>query len=209
MRSSWLLSASFIGLWPFNALAQTTNAEIGAWADSLHAEAHDDFLHERYKQACAKYQQVLQLQDTLETHMQLAACYEKIGKLASAWAQLEHVARIGSRPVSNEAREKMTTLEARVPKLEVVVPAEVAGLAGVKITRNGSPLVPASWGKPIPVDMGAHDIEVRARGRVPWMSTVKVEIEGQTMIVDVGVPQSFGGAPDENTVKRPAALRIA
>jgi len=221
MRSSSFLLASFICSWSFEALAQTTNAEVSARANALYADANDDFVHERLERACAKYRQVLELQDTLGTHMQLATCYEKLGKLASSLAELEHVERVGSRPVSDEAqnkknqdrvaqaRERIAALEPRVPKLEVVVPSEVTALAGLKITRNGSLLFPAFWGKPIPVDMGAHEVEVRAAGRVPWVSRVKAETEGQTITVDVGVPQSLGGAPDENTVKRPSAMRIA
>lgn len=221
MRWSRFLLALLASFGAFDAHAKPPNANFSALAETLHAAANDDFAHERYVQACAKYKQVLVIQDTPDTRLQLAKCHEKTGHLASALTELRHIERTVARQVNEDpqdktnlarlahAQEAIAALEARVSTVTLVVPSDVGTLAGMSLIHNGVAVVPVNWGKPIAVDNGVQRIEVFSKGRIPWTRSFQVEGEGQTLVVEVGFPQCLGGAPDEHSVERPPGARIA
>ena len=126
----------------------------------------------RYADACPKLAQSQELDPGMGTQFRLAECYEKLGRLASAYEQFTAVAddaRAARKPDRETvARQRASALESKLAKLTITVPLAVAGLDGVKVSRDGAPLEKRLWGAPIPIDPGEHTVDVEAPGKKPW-----------------------------------------
>ncbi|XXY47880.1 hypothetical protein WME91_48535 [Sorangium sp. So ce269] len=142
----------------------------------------------KYAEACPRLAESQRLDAGVGTLMYLAACYERLGKTASAWATYREAADAAGRRSQTDreqqAREGAAALEARLSRLLVEVPAGSAA-PGLSVRRNGQELAPVLWGTPIPVDPGAYTIEASAPGRLPWSTTVAVDPASGTATVAV------------------------
>ena len=150
----------------------------------------------RYGDACPKLAKSQELDPGMGTQFRLAECYEKLGRLASAYDQFTAVgdaARAARKPDREAvARQRATALEGKLARLTIAVPPAVAGLAGVKITRDGAPVEKRLWGMPIPVDAGDHAVNVEATGKKPWEGKATAADAAQ---VTVTVPSLDDVAP--------------
>jgi len=128
-------------------------------------------LEGRYPDACPKIAQSHQLEPHVGTLLNLAACNEKMGKVATAWVQYQQAltaAQAEGQPQRERlARERIDALEPRVPWLTVSVPAS-ASAYGLSIELDGAPILPIAWGKDMPVDPGSHRLTATAAQRKPW-----------------------------------------
>lgn len=99
------------------------------------------------------------------TSLNLARCWEKLGKTASAWAEYEEAARIAEvqhrKDRVQEARAKAKALKPSLSELMLRVQASVSG---EKITRGATEIPQAAWGAPLPTDPGVVVITVTAPG---------------------------------------------
>ena len=125
----------------------------------------------RFGEACEKFAASQELDSGLGTMLYLADCYEKAGKTASAWAlfrDAEDAARRAEQPDREHiANERATSLEARLSRLELRVPA-ARRVPGLELRLNDAPVPSASWNAPLPVDPGTTHLEARAPGKKPW-----------------------------------------
>jgi serine/threonine-protein kinase len=139
-----------------------------------------------YQEACPKFEQSLKLDDGIGTRLWLADCYEKSGRIASAWAQFRQASWMASRQSDSRVevgKAKAAALEARLPRLVIEVPAE-RRITGLVVERDGSTVVPEVFGVAIPVDPGPHRIEARATGKRVF--TIVVEMpEGKQQWVTI------------------------
>ena len=178
--------------------------DTSAAAQALFYEARDLMKQGVYAKACPKLEHSLQLEYGIGTEFNLADCDEKLGLLSSAWSAFLHAASAAKAHGQTEreelARSRARALDRRVPRLVVDVPHAVVRL---EIARDGSPLDPAFWGKPLPVDPGLHHIDVSTFGKRWWSATVAVE-EGA--VVHVVVPPALGGAPTADDVAEGRAM---
>src|SRR5262245_31083842 len=105
-----------------------------AAAQALFDEARTLMKSKRFDEACPKLAESQRLDPGIGTQFRLADCYEQQGKLASAWAGFLDVASqaaaSGQADREKAARTRAAHLEARLPKLTIVVPAanRVSGL---------------------------------------------------------------------------------
>jgi hypothetical protein len=121
----------------------------------------------QYHEACPLFA----LSYALDPHpgelFNLAYCYEKDDRIASAWltwikgAEMAEASGDGSRAAA--AREHARDIESKVPRVTVTVAPQAKGMP-VEVTLDGSPVASDEWGKAIPVDPGRH--EILAAGRV-------------------------------------------
>ncbi|MDC0747073.1 tetratricopeptide repeat protein [Polyangium mundeleinium] len=196
--------------WPMGARAQSSNPEVEAAADALYDEAVEDYRAKNYASACPKFANVLKLSDTPGTRIQLASCYEKLGKLASAWSELRYAedsaTRLQDTDRARKAEERRKALEPRLPKLSVEVPADTAAIPGLSITRNGVPVLSMQWGKPVPVDLGVHQIEVTAPGMRPWTKEFEIRVEGESLVAPVEPPSPIERPPHGGKAEPPPPL---
>lgn len=125
--------------------------------------------------ACEAFRESLRLSPGNGTRYQLASCYERQGKLATAWGLFQRVL-VESQRSHNDARvvsvqQRLTALEPQVPRLRVDVTKPAARL---DVRRNGDRLGPPQWNSAVPVDPGNYTIEARAAGKRTWQRTINV-----------------------------------
>ena len=138
--------------------------------------------------ACPRFEESERLEPGLGTRFHLAACYEALGKLASADALFLEVAAEAKARGQEErerlARQRAESIEPRLSRLTIEVP--FAGDADLRIERDGTPIGSAQWGVAIPVDPGPHRVSASAPGRAPW--STEVTVPGDAAFTRVEIP---------------------
>jgi tetratricopeptide repeat protein len=166
------------------AEAQTDSAT----ARALFAEGRSLMEKDRYDEACPKFEESLRLDPGMGTQFNLAHCWEKLGRTASAWALFLDVAaaaRNASQPQREAAaRDRAKALEPKLSRLRIDVSKPSGDL---KIDRDGQDVGRAAWGMAVPVDPGEHVVEVSAPGKKSWSNTVDVPSAART--VSVSIPE--------------------
>ncbi|WP_437309788.1 hypothetical protein [Sorangium sp. So ce388] len=190
-RAARLGAAALASMAALAGAPRPSRAQAGgdaATAEVLFDQAIALMREGKYAEACPRLAESQRLDAGVGTLMYLAACYERLGKTASAWATYREAAdaasRRGQTDREQQAREGAAALEARLSRLLVEVPTGSAA-PGLSVRRNGQELAPVLWGTPIPVDPGAYTIEASAPGRLPWSATVTVDPASGTATVAV------------------------
>jgi hypothetical protein len=120
----------------------------------------------RYAEACENFAKSQALDPGMGTQYRLAECYEKLGRLASAYEQFMAVADDAAMANKPDrallAKKRAASLETRVAKLTIEISPAVASLAGLEVRRDGKIVAAPQWGSPIPVDSGDHIVTVTA-----------------------------------------------
>jgi hypothetical protein len=151
---------------------------------------------ERFSEACPKFEESLRLDHGMGTQFNLAHCWEKLGRTASAWALFLDVAAAARAANQQQreaaARKRASELEPQLTRLRVSVPDPASGTV---VTRDEQAVGEAAWGTAVPVDPGDHNIVVTAPGKVPWSHTVQVPASAKTFSVEV---PSLSEAPEEH-----------
>jgi hypothetical protein len=176
------------------ASAQSATAQ----ARALFKEARTLMDRERYEKACPKLEESLRLDYGMGTQFNLAHCWEKLGRTASAWGMFLDVAAAASREGQakreSAARERAAALEPKLTRLRIEVQEPVDGLT---VTRSGDEVGRAAWGEPMPVDPGSQHIEATAPGKKAWSKDVEVVGVGKTASVRVPALEDIAPPPPE------------
>jgi serine/threonine-protein kinase len=164
-------------------------ADDRAAAQRLFEEGQALFKEGKTAEACAKFEGATALVSTPGVRLNLARCWEKMGRTASAWTKYDEALaaaeRVGDRVAAAAARQGRVAIEPRLTKL-VITFADPATAKGVEITRDGEALPASVVGTDLPVDPGEHEISARAAGYKAWTS--RVNVNGEGAIVRVSVP---------------------
>lgn len=167
------------------------SAPRAARADDAAAKALFDqgkalFSEGRYGEACGKLEASFKLAALSSTRGLLGACYEKVGRLASAWAAYRDSAAIADRQGHGErataAREKAAELEPRLARLTIDASA-VRNVPGVKVMLDDIEQPSAALGTELPIDDGPHLITTAAEDYKPWKATIDIQNGQRTRIV--------------------------
>ena len=142
----------------------------------------------RVGEACLELEESQRLDPGLGTQLNLADCYERSGRFASAHALFVEVVA-GARNHGQEQREKVartraTALEAKVSQLVIAVPAGAG--PELHVERDGKELRPGEWNVLVPVDPGLHRVRAWGPGVGEWSTEVSVGEEGE--LHEVAVP---------------------
>jgi hypothetical protein len=158
-----------------------------AHAQRAEAEAEFERGHQlmeagRTAEACAAFEASMKLDPQRGTLYNLGLCHEKLGKLASAWAELDEL----SQTDTNDARRKdaarrAAALAPRLPKMHLTI----AKGEGVVVTRDNVDVTSLA-DKTTPIDPGKYTFEAKAPGKRHFISDIKFE-EGKS--TDVEVPE--------------------
>jgi hypothetical protein len=169
--------------------ALPARADDRATAQELFQQGKDLLAAGQTAQACTKFAAAAELVSTAGVRLNLASCYEKIGRTASAWTRYDEALTIAERSGDTAAaafaRDAKAALSPRLSYLAITVPTE-AFLAGLVVTRDGEKIPPAAWGAAIPVDPGDHQIVATAPGHDKW-STV-TNVNGEKTRASISVP---------------------
>ncbi|WP_394826170.1 hypothetical protein [Pendulispora albinea] len=155
-------------------------------AQALFNEAKKLMAEGRWAEACPKLEESQKLDPGIGTQFNLANCYERTGRTASAWAVFLNVAgeakAAGQSAREKVARDRAVALE---PKLSKLIISVRASDVPVKITRDTLEVGRGQWGTPIPIDAGEHRVVATAPGKKTWEKVVRVAPDGATATVEI------------------------
>ena len=160
--------------------------DSGSLAEQLFNQARDLAKADRWADACPKFEASLRYDPALGTRLNLATCYEHIGKLASAWAlyreSIDLARKAGDTKRRDYAQSQAAALEPRLAKLTISPPAKP--VAGLVVTRDGTQIEPGALGIGLYIDAGAHEITAAAPAFEPFARTVTI-VDGKTETVAI------------------------
>jgi hypothetical protein len=140
---------------------------------------------------CAKFQASLELDPAPSTLLNLSRCRERDGKLVEAWYMLQQALKLNreNRGQTDRRREelegvtleRLAGIERRVPRLRISL---TEAPAGVRVRRDGAIQPASTFGEPLPLDPGIHEIVVDAPGFVEERRSVAI-VEGQALDVTI------------------------
>lgn len=203
MRS---LSLPSIVLVAVGLVSRAAMADDRAIAQQAFEEGRALMTAGRVAEACPKFAAAAQLSQTAGVRLNLAECYAKLGKTASAWAKasdaLSLAERAGDSAAASLARAQMSALQPRLSYLTIVVAKETAP-PGLEIALDAEPVPAPLWGTALPVDPGDHEVTARAPGRQP--SSTKASVTGEGVRLTVSVPVLLAAAEQSPAVQAPAS----
>lgn len=142
----------------------------------------------RVAEACARFEASAALVPQLGVQLNLADCYERLGKTASAWLAFGDATALARR-LSDPSRwryalERQAALRRRLSRIIVTV-APDATSTGLAVTRDGVRVSAVAFGVEVPVDPGEHAIEAMAPGRIPWSRRVTVSRNAEVVAIEI------------------------
>jgi serine/threonine-protein kinase len=147
----------------------------------------------RHAEACVKLEESQRLEAGMGTQFRLAQCYEKLGRMASAWKNYDAVAtaardaRLRAKDPADKAslqkretysQKRADALVAKVARAAIRVPSDVAMLPGLTVKIDGEIVAPSSWGN-VPLDKGMHRLVVEAEGKKPYAGQLEIARDGE------------------------------
>lgn len=174
-----------------SALAE--NDERVAVAARLFEEARALIARQEYPAACKKLEESDLLDPQLGTQLHLASCYEREGKIASAWRKFRTAAELAAarnragtaEPREQVARKRIAALEARLSNVRVAVTEPNA--EGLSVQLDGRTIEREAWGVAKPTDPGPHRVLASAPGRLSWSRDFDIRADKEQ--IDVTVPR--------------------
>lgn len=197
------------------AAAQEVSANSSAAAQALFDEAKRLIQQGDAAAACPKFEESERLEPGIGTKLNLANCYERIGRTASAWILFLEVEsdtkRNGQTERQTMAHNRAAALQPKLSHLTITV-SNASRVPGLVVERDGVAVGAAQWGLSIPVDPGAHTVTARAPGKKDWQSTVNVAADAGAQALSVPALENapIAAQPAATAAKpRSHALRTA
>jgi hypothetical protein len=124
--------------------------------------------------ACQKFKASLDTDRTLGTLIALAACHEKEGKTASAWAEFTEAAALAKKQGKPDqetfAKDRIAALDKQLSRLTI----NATKVEGMEIRIDGIAIPLEGLGTALPVDPGERLVEATAPGYKPWSKRVPI-----------------------------------
>lgn len=159
--------------------AQSNDAS--AVADQLFNEARELASANRWAEACPKFEASLRHDPALGTRLNLATCYEHVGKFARAWGlyreSIDLAKQAGDVKRRDYAQIHAAALEPRLAKLAIT--ATVKPPAGFVVRWDGAPIEAGALGATLYADAGPHTLTASALGFEAFTKAVTL-VEGKT-----------------------------
>jgi hypothetical protein len=206
----WLSYALVAGSLSVALPARAGESGNKAAAEALFTEGRTLATAGKCAEAIPKFQASQKLDPGVGTLLNLAECYEAVGRTASAWAEYREVISVarlaGSKDREELATQKAKALEPKLSRLAVKVSAEAGDAAALTITRDGETLQSAELGVGIPVDPGSHVIEASAPGKERFSQTIEVGGDADSKVVEIpALAAGPNAAPPPGAKEEPKA----
>lgn len=184
-----------------------------ALADALFHQGVDLMNAGQFEKACPKFEDSQKADPSSGTLLNLASCYEKTNRPASAWATYKAAAALAENQGQSDrvatANERVAALEPKLPKLRI----HAASTPGLIVKRNGLEIGASNLGEPIFVDPGEHKLEATAPGYQNWTETITIGLGSDEKLVSVPPlvqsDENGGTSSPGNTPGETSGLRIA
>jgi hypothetical protein len=194
-RSLPLLALTFVTVAGTASPAFAQGTDAVARAAHLFDAGRDAMKSGDVARACALFAESQKVDPAVGTQLNLAACYEKAGRTASAWGVYREVAvaarRAGQVDRQKLAEARIAALQPTLASLRVVVDAGAG--EGLAVQLDGVDVGRAEWGIAAPVDPGGHKVTASQPGKRAWSSDVVVAAAAK---VDIAVPLLAAEAPE-------------
>ncbi len=165
-------------------------------AEALFEDARALAAAGKYAEACPKFADSERLGPSVSTLLNLANCWEKAGRTATAWATYRQAASAadaaGRKDYLATALRRADGLAPKLARVTVTITQPVPGL---EVKRDGVVVESAEWGTGIPVDTGSHSIEASAPGHKAWQVALDVAQDGAQASVTVPALEELPAAP--------------
>ena len=189
-KSALLLwhASAVITAWVVVSSSADAQTRDPAAARTLFNEARALMSQKKFDQACPKFEDSMRLDNGIGTRFNLADCWERIGRTASAWSLFLDVAASAKSSAQTDrekvARERAAALESRLSRLTIQV---LAKDADIEVRKNDVIVGRARFGMATPVDPASYVIEARAPKKKSWKTTVA--IAARTLSTTITVPE--------------------
>ncbi len=175
------------------ALSRHSAAQDTTKADETFHAGRELMKDGKLAEACPKFEESQRADPASGTLLALAYCQELSGLLASAHANYLAAATLAAQEGQSErqkaAGERAESLAKKHSTLTILVPAELSRQAGLKILRDGIELDRTAYNVRLPLNGGAHAIEVTAPGRERWAGVVILQTEADHKTLQLPVLQ--------------------
>jgi hypothetical protein len=183
MRRAFWIAMAVVGA---REVADAQPAENKAAAEAAFEAGRQLAAAGNYADACPKFEASQHLDPAPGTELNLADCYEKTGRFASAWGMFQQAAddesRAGDADAEKLARDRAAALAPKLSRLTIQLPKDA--IVGLVVTRNGAAVDGALLGTAMPVDSGNEHIVCTAPGRKTWSQDVSIQV-GDALVVAV------------------------
>lgn len=183
------LVAILVALVSSPVVARAQAGADAAMAEQLFREARALMTAGRYAEACPKLAESHHIDPGVGTLINLGECYEKQGKLASAWAVYREAGpmarRLGQLPRARFADARASALAESFSTVTLRIAEATAGLV---VTLDDRPMPEVAWRTAIPIDAGHHTIGATAPKRRAWQATFDVDPAVPAAKVVIEVP---------------------
>jgi hypothetical protein len=168
--------------------ARAQGEGVATHADQLFQDGVRLMREDKCPEAIAKFARSQELDPSTATLVNLATCYTRVGRTASAYKTYQTAAGAAEKDGNAELKERalkaLGILEPQITKLRIVVPERARPIT---VRVNGEVVDTAA---PVPIDPGETTIEAEAQGRETWRHTVTAEGNGATIVVQLPEPPS-------------------
>lgn len=159
----------------------------GAAAEALFLEGRKLMAAEQFEEACRRFEESRNIEPAIGTTMNLARCYLKLGRTASAWLLYRDVAAnaraLGQFDREQHARRELALLEPELARLVIQAEQELVSDERVAVTLDGGPVPISMVGSEVPVDPGRHEVVVRTPRAELWTGQVEIAARRTERIV--------------------------
>jgi hypothetical protein len=189
--------------------ASAQSVDTKALAEQLFNQARELAKAEKWEEACPKFEASLRYEAVLGTQLNLATCYEHVGKLASAWGLYRDAAELARKAGDDKraayAQTKAGALVPRLPTLRISVAS--GGPAELVVERDGVAMTAGEFGVALYVDPGEHVVAASAPGHVAFERIVAtVEGKAETLSIPPLAAQPAQGETTQPSAERAARL---
>ena len=190
-RRTSIVATSLVCLLAYAGPARAQSAEAEALFD-----AGDKLMSEgKLTEACESFEASNRIEPRAGTLIRLGECREQNHQLASAWSAYKDALTRVKDPNKREiATSKAAELEPKLSHLTVTVGGDHKA-DGLAVTRNGKPIDPLVWNRPLPVDGGDYVIAAGAPGFHDWTTTITVPAEHGESTVQVPALEALPRPP--------------
>jgi hypothetical protein len=197
VASGFALALALSTLAPKPVLAQEAPpADDGAArADALFEEGRALMASGDNEAACTKFEESQAMRPGIGTLFNLAECHEKIGKLVLAYREYAEVAERTKVALQADrekiARERLTALQSRVPRVVIMVPDDSKD---AKVELDGQELPPAAWGVEQPIEPGEHKVRAQYGKKKPYEQSFTATAGDEPISITIGEEGTSSGS---------------
>lgn len=159
--------------------------EREAYAERLFQHGVQRMKQDDCAEAVREFTTSQELDPSAATLVNLATCYARLGRKATAWKTYRKAATAAQLEGDDALRARsfhaMSLLSPTLTKLRIIAPNAASPLS---LRINGEP-VTGYDGLPIPLDPGESVVEAAAPGHEPWRRSVTAGELGATLVIEV------------------------